>query len=86
MNAEKQCVVVLGSTGSIGVNTLDVIERHLDRFEVFALTASTSVDVMAAQCAKFKPTYAVMASDAHGKQLASACKNLGLRTQVSTLR
>lgn len=82
MNAEKRSVVVLGSTGSIGVNTLDVIERHPDRFEVFALTASTSVDVMTAQCAKFKPTYAVMASDAHGKQLESACKNMGLRTQV----
>jgi 1-deoxy-D-xylulose-5-phosphate reductoisomerase len=72
----------LGSTGSIGVNTLDVIERHPDRFEVFALTASTSVDAMAAQCAKHKPACAVMASEAHGRQLEAICRSTGLRTKV----
>ncbi len=82
MNIEKSRIVVLGSTGSIGVNTLDVIERHPDRFEVFALTASTSVDVMAAQCAKHKPACAVMASEAHGRQLEAICRSAGLRTRV----
>ena len=58
---KKQRVAVLGSTGSIGVNTLDVIARHPDRFEVVALTAATQVDVMLAQCVQFKPRGAVMA-------------------------
>ncbi|HPK33173.1 MAG TPA: 1-deoxy-D-xylulose-5-phosphate reductoisomerase, partial [Ottowia sp.] len=46
----RQRVAVLGSTGSIGVNTLDVIARHPDRFEVVALTANTQVDALLAQC------------------------------------
>lgn len=82
MNAKKARVVVLGSTGSIGVNTLDVIERHPDRFEVFALTASTSVDTMLAQCARHRPVFAVMASDVHGKQLQARCGAEGLATTV----
>jgi 1-deoxy-D-xylulose-5-phosphate reductoisomerase len=47
----KQRVTVLGSTGSVGTNTLDVVARHPDRFEVFALSAATKVDAMLAQCA-----------------------------------
>ena len=82
MNFTKQRIVVLGSTGSIGVNTLDVIQRHAGRFEVFALTASTNVDLMVAQCAKFTPIYAVMASEAHGTQVKEKCKAMGLRTTV----
>ncbi|OGB30759.1 MAG: 1-deoxy-D-xylulose-5-phosphate reductoisomerase [Burkholderiales bacterium RIFCSPLOWO2_12_FULL_61_40] len=82
MKFEKSRVVVLGSTGSIGVSTLDVIERHPDRFEVFALTASTSNDLMLAQCIKFKPTFAVMASETHGLALEAACQSLDLRTRV----
>jgi len=82
MTVKKTKVVVLGSTGSIGVNTLDVIDRHPERFEVFALTASTSVDVMLAQCARHKPAFAVMASEAHGKQLQHRCRAEGLATSV----
>ena len=82
MNEEKTRVVVLGSTGSIGANTLDVIERHPERFEVFALTASTSVDVMFAQCARHRPAFAVMASEAHGMQLQNRCSVEGLTTRV----
>lgn len=82
MSQIKQRVVVLGSTGSIGVNTLDVMALHPERFEVFALTASTSVEAMAAQCAKFQPVYAVMASDVHGQELAKVCTDLGLKTKV----
>ncbi|MEO6624399.1 MAG: 1-deoxy-D-xylulose-5-phosphate reductoisomerase [Burkholderiaceae bacterium] len=75
-------VSVLGSTGSIGVNTLDVIGRHPDRFEVFALTAFTRVNLLLDQCAKFRPQFAVMASVEHGKFLAERCKDAGLPTQV----
>lgn len=82
MKFETHRVVVLGSTGSIGVSTLDVIERHPDRFDVFALTASTSVELMLAQCIKFKPVFAVMASEPHGLALEAACKSLDLRTRV----
>lgn len=75
-------VVVLGSTGSIGVNTLDVIARHPGRFEVFALTASTRVDLLLEQCVRFRPVVAVMASVAHGQVLALRCRDLGLPTEV----
>jgi 1-deoxy-D-xylulose-5-phosphate reductoisomerase len=79
---KKQRVAILGSTGSIGVSTLDVIALHPDRFEVFALSAATQVDKMLAQCAQFKPTFAVMASAEHGKQLEQKCKLNSLLTQV----
>ena len=79
---KKQRVAVLGSTGSIGVNTLDVIARHPDRFEVVALTAATQVDVMLAQCVQFKPRVAVMASAPHARELAEKIKQKGLTTQV----
>jgi 1-deoxy-D-xylulose-5-phosphate reductoisomerase len=57
----KQRLSILGSTGSVGANTLDVVARHPDRFEVLALTAATQVDTMLQQCAKFRPRFAVMA-------------------------
>jgi 1-deoxy-D-xylulose-5-phosphate reductoisomerase len=79
---KKQRLTVLGSTGSIGTSTLDVVSRHPDRFEVFALSAATQVDLMLAQCAQFKPRYAVMASADHGHALAERIKANGLPTQV----
>jgi 1-deoxy-D-xylulose-5-phosphate reductoisomerase len=82
MNLSVQNVTVLGSTGSIGTNTLDVIARHPDRYRVFALTASTQVDLMLAQCQTHRPTYAVMASPAHARQLADRVKALGLPVKV----
>ncbi len=66
-----QHVTVLGSTGSIGVSTLDVIARHPDRFQVFALTANQRVKELAAQCLQFHPRYAVVKSEALAQQLAS---------------
>ena len=77
-----QRVVVLGSTGSVGVNTLEVIERHPGRFEVFALTASTRVEQMFAQCQRFKPAFAVMASPGHARDLEQRCRSNGLQTRV----
>ena len=54
-------ITVLGSTGSVGVSTLDVIARHPRRYRVFALTANTNIDLLAEQCARFNPSYAVVA-------------------------
>lgn len=82
MTTNIQRVTVLGSTGSVGANTLDVIARHPERFEVFALSAATRVDELLAQCQQFRPRYAVMASDAHAQQLAERLKNNGLATEV----
>lgn len=78
----KQRLTVLGSTGSIGTSTLDVVRRHPASYEVFALSAATQVDVMLAQCAEFKPRYAVMASAVHAKGLADKLQSNVLVTQV----
>ena len=82
MTFDKQRITVLGSTGSIGVSTLEVIARHPDRFDVFALSAATQVDLMLAQCAQFKPRYAVMVSEPHARLLAEKIKSNGLSTHV----
>jgi 1-deoxy-D-xylulose-5-phosphate reductoisomerase len=78
----KQRIAILGSTGSIGTSTLEVISLHLDDFEVFALCASTRVDLMLEQCVRFLPKFAVMASEHHGRQLELRVKDLGLGTCV----
>ena len=78
----KQKITVLGSTGSIGTNTLDVVARHPEQYEIFALSASTQVDLMLRQCVQFKPRFAVMASAPHAQQLAEGIKQNGLVTQV----
>jgi 1-deoxy-D-xylulose-5-phosphate reductoisomerase len=82
LNPRRQRVAILGSTGSVGVNTLEVISRHPEKFEVFALTASTRVEQMLAQCEIFEPTYVVMASEPHGRELEQKCRALGLPTRV----
>jgi 1-deoxy-D-xylulose-5-phosphate reductoisomerase len=78
----KQRIAVLGTTGSVGANTLDVIGRHPDRFEVFALSAATQVDLMLQQCARFEPAFAVMSNEAAGRELARRIKDRGLAAQV----
>ena len=78
----KQSVTVLGSTGSIGTNTLDVIARHPDRFSVFALCAATQVETMLAQIQAHQPQFAVMASELHARVLADRVRAAGLSTQV----
>src|SRR3990167_1594527 len=82
MSFKKQRVTVLGSTGSIGANTLDVIARHPERFEVFALSAATQTDLMLAQCLQFKPRYAVMVSQPQARLLAQKIKENRLSVQV----
>jgi 1-deoxy-D-xylulose-5-phosphate reductoisomerase len=78
----KQRIAVLGSTGSIGANTLDVVARHPERFEVFALSASSQVDLMLQQCLQFRPAFAVMAQEAAGRALAARIESSGLPTRV----
>ena len=82
MTFKKQSVTVLGSTGSVGVNTLEVIAAHPEQFDVFALSAATQTGLMLAQCARFKPRYAVMASAPHALVLAEKLKANSLETQV----
>ena len=53
-------ITILGSTGSVGVSTLDVVARHPDRYQVIALTANKSIGKMLEQCLIFRPLYAVM--------------------------
>ena len=82
-NSLIQRITILGSTGSIGVNTLDVIARHPNRFEVFALTGATQVDLMLQQCLQFKPSMVVMAHADAAKQLQEKldAHGLGIRVQ-----
>ena len=75
-------VCLLGSTGSIGLSTLDVIARHPQRFRVIALTANSSVDKLAAQCVQFQPRYAVMANADAAAQLAVHLKQSAPDVQV----
>ena len=82
MSIKKQRITILGSTGSIGVSTLEVIALHPERFEVFALSAATQVDLLLAQCARYKPQYAVMVSAPHARMLADKIKANGLSVQV----
>ena len=65
-----QRITVLGATGTIGVNTLDVIARHPERFSVFALTGHHQVDRLAGQCRQFRPQVAVVADAAAAGELA----------------
>ena len=82
MTIRKQRITVLGSTGSVGVNTLDVIALHPERFEVFALSAATQTDLLFAQCVAFKPRFAVMADDGQAQTLSEKFKQKGLKTEV----
>jgi len=75
-------VVVLGSTGSIGVSTLDVIERHPTKFGVFALTAYTNVEVMLAQCVRHRPQFAVMVSEPHALELQTRLQAFDVPSRV----
>ena len=56
----QQVLTILGSTGSIGESTLDVVSRHPEKFRVFALAGHRQVDKLAAQCKQFRPEYAVV--------------------------
>lgn len=77
-----QNITVLGSTGSIGVSTLDVIARHPDRYRVYALTANSRVDELYQQVMAFTPRYAVMRDEALAEQLRNRLQRAGSDTEV----
>jgi 1-deoxy-D-xylulose-5-phosphate reductoisomerase len=75
-------LTVLGSTGSIGISTLDVVARHPQRYRVVALTANSDVERMRDQCLRFRPKLAVMADEAAAGRLAAALAGEGVATEV----
>ncbi len=77
-------LTVLGSTGSIGVSTLDVVARHPDKYRIIALTANLDVDGLFAQCIAFKPKIAVMADESSATELARRLWDQGSHTEVLT--
>jgi len=77
-----QNITILGSTGSIGVSTLDVIRRHPDRYHAFALCAHSQVDKLFEQCQEFRPRFAVLRDAQLSGQLAERCRAAGLPTEV----
>jgi 1-deoxy-D-xylulose-5-phosphate reductoisomerase len=80
--SDKQNITVLGSTGSIGVSTLDVIARHPERFRVIALTANSQVDKLLQQCRQFEPEFAVLLDADAAESLQGKITAVGLATQV----
>jgi 1-deoxy-D-xylulose-5-phosphate reductoisomerase len=81
MNKPRQ-LAILGSTGSVGVNTLDVVARHRDRFEVVALTAHRQIDLLFRQCIEFVPQYAVINDAGDAEQLQGKLRAHGSSTTV----
>lgn len=75
---KEQRLCILGSTGSIGVSTLDVVSRHPDRYSIFALTAHSQVNKLAEQCLRFKPKVAVVGSSKAADELACLLKDKNL--------
>ncbi len=75
-------VTILGATGSIGASTLDVLKRHQDQFEVFALTANTNMGALLAQCIEYSPRFAVINDRSLSAGFTQAIKDAGLRTEV----
>jgi 1-deoxy-D-xylulose-5-phosphate reductoisomerase len=75
-------VAILGATGSIGLSTLDVLGRHPDRFEVFALAARQNVARLFEQCKAFRPRYAVLVDATAAAKLRGELARAGLKTEV----
>lgn len=78
----QQVLTILGSTGSIGESTLDVVSRYPEKFRVFALAGHRQVDKLAAQCKQFRPEYAVVGDAGHAAELEKKLKQEGISTQV----
>lgn len=80
--ARQKSLTILGSTGSVGVNTLDVVERHPDRFRIVALTAHAQSGLLFEQCRRHEPRYAVISEERAAHDLAVRLKAAGLSTEV----
>lgn len=77
-----QNLTVLGSTGSIGASTLDVVARHPDKFRIVALTANLQVDLLFRQCVQFRPQYAVLLDEDAATRLRQLVREAGLSVEV----
>ena len=82
MDQRPQNITVLGSTGSIGVNTLDVLARHPQRFSVFALSGHSRIDLLFAQCLAHRPRFVVATDAQAGAALESRLAAQGSTTRV----
>ena len=81
-SSRKQRICILGSTGSVGTSTLDVLSRHPERFEVFALTAHSRVDDLLAQCLVWKPRFAALPTVELAQTLQTKLRATGSSTEV----
>jgi 1-deoxy-D-xylulose-5-phosphate reductoisomerase len=77
-----QTLTILGCTGSIGVNTLDVIRRHPDRYKVAALCAHRQENLLFEQCLEFRPAYAVLGDEQAANSLQQRLRTAGIATEV----
>ncbi|MBL4659197.1 MAG: 1-deoxy-D-xylulose-5-phosphate reductoisomerase [Alcanivoracaceae bacterium] len=82
--SSTQCknLVVLGATGSIGDNTMDIISRHPHRFKVFAISGHSNINKLVSLCQKFSPKYVVVSNSSLYKQLLSLINTAGIKTKV----
>ena len=80
--ASVKGICILGATGSIGVNTLDVAARHPDKYKIVALSANSQVDRLVEQCEQYQPAYAVIADETAVDDLAGKLKSKKLSTIV----
>ena len=80
----RQAIAVFGSTGSVGVNTVDVIQRNADKYYVDALTANRNVEALLAQCLSHRPRLAAMADPVASTELAVRLRRAGAQTEVVT--
>ena len=79
---EKQRLTILGSTGSVGVSTLDVVARHRDRFELVALAARSRADILFEQCRQFRPRIAVLLDAGAAQDLQHRLREEGVACEV----
>jgi 1-deoxy-D-xylulose-5-phosphate reductoisomerase len=82
MSLPRQRLAILGSTGSVGCSTLDVVARHPDRFSVVALSSFRRVDLLLDQCRRFRPRVAVVPTEGQAQPLRDALQAAGLSTEV----
>ena len=81
-SSRRQRICILGSTGSVGTSTLDVLSRHPERFEVFALTAHSRSDELLAQCLIWQPRFAAMPTSSQANALQARLRDAGSITEV----
>lgn len=79
---QRQGVTILGATGTIGVNTLDVMSRHPDRYTVVALTANRNIERLLEQCLHWRPAFAVVADEVSAQDFAKRARQAGLKSEI----